>query len=194
MLLAIQGYTQILKPAKWTIDVSNKKAGFGEEVDLIFNVKIDRDWYLYSTDFDSTVGPMVTEFDFVADGSFELIGGIQPIGSKRKYDSLWEGEYTYFKKTAKFIQKIKIINEQPVIKGSYAYQVCTDVDGKCIPFDDEFDFSKFFLENVSNDNKIKSYAKSNPEDEEEGLLSSRGSNDPYSLLAFMIAAFLAGGI
>src|SRR5690606_8529805 len=27
------------------------------------------------------------------------------------------------------------------IKGTYGYQVCTDVDGRCIPFDDEFAFN-----------------------------------------------------
>jgi len=191
ILLASQGNSQILKPAKWTIDVSSSKANLGEEIDLIFNVKIDQDWYLYSTDFDSMVGPMVTEFEFAPDDSYQLIGTIQPIGSKRKYDSLWEGEYTYFEKTAQFVQTIKIIAEQPVIKGSYAYQVCTDVDGKCIPFDDVFDFSILFAKKASKNKGVKSGIDANPDDK-GGLLATRDSTDPYSLLTFMIAAFLAG--
>ena len=33
----------------------------------------------------------------------------------------------------------------PIIKGNWFYQVCTDIDGKCIPFDEEFDFSQLIL-------------------------------------------------
>ncbi len=187
LLILFHTHAQILKPAKWKYAVSNKEAKVGEQVDLVFNVKIQDDWYLYSSDFDPELGPMVTEFAFEQHDSYELVGGIKPIDAKRKYDSLWEGEYTYFKKTGQFIQSIKILKENPTIKGSYEYQVCTDVDGKCIPFDDEFDYSRFF---AKNDNKAsKEKTTDNPD---QDLLSSRASNDPYSLWGFMIAAFLAG--
>lgn len=193
VLVGTQGWTQILKPATWSIEVSNPSAQVGETVDLIFNVKIDEDWYLYSTDFDPDLGPMVTEFEFIPDSSYELIDSLAPIGAKKKYDELWEGEYTYFRHTAKFIQKIKILSQNPEIKGSYAYQVCTDVDGKCIPFDDEFDFGKLLS---SGGQKVEKSSDSTSDSKTEvvggGILKQRGVNDPYSLLAFMIAAFIAG--
>ncbi|MGL1885357.1 MAG: thioredoxin family protein [Reichenbachiella sp.] len=184
----VQGFAQVLKPASWSLDISVSSPKEGEIVDLIFNVKIDEDWYLYSTDFDPDLGPMITEFEFEPHASYELIDSIKPIGSKRKYDSLWEGEYTYFKKTAQFTQSIKLLSDAPTIKGVYAYQVCTDVDGKCIPFDDEFDFGQFF-------GAKKAQALATTESsiaKKKGVLTTKGNNDPYTLLTFMIAAFLAG--
>lgn len=197
IFLSAQSKAQILKPATWSIEVSNPTVQVGEEVDLIFNVKIDDDWYLYSTDFDPDLGPMVTEFEFIPHKSYEIVDSLAPIGAKKKYDELWEGEYTYFRHTAKFLLKVKILSEDPVIKGTYAYQVCTDVDGKCIPFDDEFSFGELL---GSNNTTIKTGTQEekkkieNPKNQEQkvGVLNQRGVNDPYSLWAFMIAAFLAG--
>ena len=202
ILLSVQSWGQILQPAKWSLEVSNPNVTVGEEVDLVFNVKIDDDWYLYSTDFDPDLGPMVTEFEFIPHPSYEIVDSLAPIGAKKKYDELWEGEYTYFRHTAKFLIKVKILSESPEIKGSYAYQVCTDVDGKCIPFDDEFSFGELIGPNaqgkteetsVNKENKIiESDQSEKSESKDNGLLNQRGVNDPYSLWAFMIAAFLAG--
>jgi thiol:disulfide interchange protein len=191
-LFFVHASAQILQPAKWKYEVSDRTAKVGEQVDLIFNVKIDDDWYLYSTDFDPDLGPMVTEFAFVPHESYELIDSINPVGSSRKYDELWEGEYTYFKKTAQFVQTIKILKANPTIKGEYSYQVCTDVDGKCIPFDDEFDYSKYFASKTTKSEDKKTTAQASSSINEDGLLNTRSSTDPYSLLAFMVAAFLAG--
>jgi thiol:disulfide interchange protein len=131
---------QILQPAKWSFDIEPSEVNIGEEVDLIFNVKIDRNWYLYSSDFDPELGPMVTEFSFVPHESYELVGDIKAVNPSKGYDDIFEGEYTYFKGTGQFRQSIKILTQQPVIRGDYGYQVCSDVDGKCIPFDDDFEF------------------------------------------------------
>ncbi len=140
-VLAITTQAQILKPATWSYSVSQKQVAVGEEVELIFNVHIDDEWYLYSSDFDPDLGPMVTEFTFVKDPSYVLVGKIVPVKPKKKYDDLWGGEYTYFTGTAQFRQKIKVLQPTLQVKGNYAYQVCTDVDGKCIPFDDDFSFT-----------------------------------------------------
>ncbi|SMD35360.1 thiol:disulfide interchange protein DsbD [Reichenbachiella faecimaris] len=198
ILLSVQSWAQILKPATWSIKVSNPTVQVGEEVDLIFNVKIDDNWYLYSTDFDPDLGPMVTEFEFIPHVSYAVVDSLAPIGAKKKYDELWEGEYTYFRHTAKFVQRVKILAKNPDIKGSYAYQVCTDVDGKCIPFDDEFDFGQLIGSNTEKtsttpskeENKVEQTTESVAK--EKGLLDQRDVSDPYSLWAFMIAAFLAG--
>jgi len=145
-LLALTAFftsqSQVLEPAKWSYEVSETNANVGDEIDLIFKVVIDRTWYLYSSDFDPECGPMVTTFEFEADASYELIGDIKPIGAKKKFDDIFECEYTYFRETAEFRQTVKILSHKLNITGGYEYQVCTDVDGKCIPFDDVFDFSQ----------------------------------------------------
>ncbi len=99
-LLAMAGQTfaQVLHPATWTYKMSLDTPKVGDEIDLIFEAYIDADWYLYSTDFDPELGPLITEFKFTPHESYELIGEIQAINPQRKYDSLWEGEITFFKK------------------------------------------------------------------------------------------------
>ncbi|PIB37260.1 disulfide bond formation protein DsbD [Reichenbachiella sp. 5M10] len=192
LLQSVQGLAQILKPAKWSLDISVSEPAIGQEVDLIFEVKIDDQWYLYSSDFDPDLGPMVTTFEFEPDMSYELVGELVPVNPQKKYDSLWEGEYTYFKKTAQFKQTIKVVEENPVVTGSYSYQVCTDVDGKCIPFEDDFDFAPLLGSKTIVEVATTTESKSPDSEVKEGLLSQRSSNDPYSLWGFMIAAFLAG--
>ena len=39
-----------------------------------------------------------------------------------------------------FRQKVRILSSNPLIKGTYEYQVCALVDGKCIPGDGAFEF------------------------------------------------------
>lgn len=177
--VASQSMAQVLKPASWTYSMSNETPAVGDEVDLVFEATIDKDWYLYSTDFDPDLGPLVTEFSFEAHPSYELIGGIQPINPQKKYDSLWEGDITFFKKKGKFIQKVKILQENPVFKGSYFYQVCTDVDGKCIPFDEEFNFADPPKAEETKLTESKSTAEELPLEEQ-------------SLFWFMVLAFMTG--
>lgn len=171
ILICLTTFGQILKPISWEVKLSDNSPEVGSEIEIQFSAKIEKDWYLYSSDFDPDLGPMVTEFEFDKNDSFELIGGIEPINPKKKYDSLWEGEYTYFKVKGLFIQKVKILKKDFKISGNYFYQVCSDVDGKCIPFEDEFS-----LTSGTSDLKKKTEL-----DHQDG-----------SLWTILITAFLAG--
>lgn len=174
---------QVLIPAKWQNRIAPSNPGMGEAAEVIFKAKIDQDWYLYSSDFDPDLGPMVTEFQFEENDTYELVGGIVPQNPSKKYDSIWEGEYTYFKKEGSFIQQVKILKDDFVIKGIYIYQVCSDVDGKCIPFEEEFEFTGASTAKGSAETKNGSTGN---------ILLQRDNTDPYSLLSFMVIAFLAG--
>ena len=189
---------QILEPAEWSYFLSSETISEGE-TELIFRVEIDDDWYLYSSDFDPDCGPLVTTFEFEPHDSYELVGEIRPINPSEKYDEIFECDYTYFKKTAEFRQTILIKDEDPVIKGFYEYQVCSDIDGRCIPFDDEFTLASFTGETTpSTEPQEKEITGTEEADTDmdpvtaSSDLGSRDPNDPYSLLAFMIVAFLAG--
>lgn len=245
VLSPLEHQAQILQPAKWKTDVSGKTVNIGDEIDLIFLVDIQKEWYLYSTDFDPDLGPMVTEFNFKPNSSYVLVGDIKPINPKKKYDDLWEGEYTYFEDKAEFRQTIKVLSKNLLIEGDYAYQVCTDIDGKCIPFDDEFKFSGFTVneapslqkvekgkesteearpaadnttvDNAATDNVTNAVAQEQTSDQsaqsdsaslapitidksaspkvaekDKSALAERSTHDPYSLLGFMVVAFLGG--
>ena len=174
--LPLFGFSQILKPISWTIELSNENPATGEEVEIRFNSIIDDTWYLYSSDFDPDLGPMVTEFFFEENDSYERIGEIVPVNPKMKFDSLWMGEYTYFSGKGQFIQKIKILKEDFSINGNYTYQVCSDIDGKCIPFDDDFN--------------LGSVAEQPTATQIESISSSNDSNK--GLFSILITAFLAG--
>lgn len=201
---------QILHPAQWQHLFSDESVTIGEEVDLIFSVSIDDHWYLYSSDFDPELGPMVTEFHFEADPSYELVGEIKPINPKEAYDDIFEGNYTYFRNKGEFRQTVKVLDGKLKISGNYGYQVCTDVDGKCIPFDEEFTFKGLTVVSQSgsiiqgSDSPPESPVKSNQDRsvlptkdkdlkiQKSSALTGKTPNSPYSLLTFMIATFFAG--
>ncbi len=176
---------QVIKPISWEVSLSQESPKVGDTINVVFDAQIDADWYLYSSDFDPNLGPMVTRFQFEDQQSFDRLGETAPLDAKRKYDSLWEGEYTYFVGHARFVQEIVIKNENYQISGSYSYQVCTDVDGKCIPFEDDFEL-------VSNSEKGTSKLFTDKKKDDEGLLKEQLSTDPYTIFSFMIVAFLAG--
>tara|TARA_R110002050_G_scaffold192314_7_gene327274 strand:- start:108 stop:614 length:507 start_codon:yes stop_codon:yes gene_type:complete len=131
---------QILKPAKWTTSVSKEKVKKGDVVELIFKIKLDDTWHLYGTVQDYDMGPKKAEFEFEPNDSYQRIGAIRTVGIKTKYDDVFEVNVNYFEKTAEFRQKVKILKSKAVIEGTYNYQVCTTVDGKCILGDDDFEF------------------------------------------------------
>ncbi|MCC5944417.1 MAG: thioredoxin family protein [Bernardetiaceae bacterium] len=134
---------QIQTPAKWkSYHKPNADIAVGSIVTLYFEATIDKDWYLYSSDFDPDLGPMVTTFAFEESDSYQRIGNIEPQNPKKKYDDLWGGEYTYFVGTGVFTQKIKILKPNPIVKAqaNVDYQVCTDKTGQCIPLEEDFSF------------------------------------------------------
>jgi len=143
LLGSFSAQAQILKPVKWAQDVSQREVKVGDEVELIFKATIDKDWYLYSTDFSKDLGPKVTEFIFEKHKSYALVGDVIPMKPKKKYDDLWGGEYTYFVGTGEFRQKVKILATDVKILVTADYQSCTEIDGRCIPLEEEFEFTDF---------------------------------------------------
>jgi len=190
-------FAQVIKPISWESSILEENLAIGDTATLSFRAEIDKNWYLYSSDFDPDLGPMVTEFEFTEDESYQLIDSLIPVNPSEGYDEIWEGDYTYFKGKGEFQQKV-IIKEIPFkIETSNSYQVCSDVDGKCIPFNDDFSFgekTKSAAGSPDIDQKEKaSKDKSEKGGKKKGFdLQQKNSTDPYSLLGFMVVAFLAG--
>ena len=133
---------QILNPAKWTYEISAKEAKTGDEVELIFKATIDKDWYLYSSEFPCEDGPIKTSFNLVPHASFQLVGNVVPVNPVDKYDDIFECDVKIFKKTGEFRQKIKILSADLNLIGESDYQVCTETTGQCVPGGEDFSFSK----------------------------------------------------
>lgn len=194
IILAIAGHaaiSQVIKPISWTYGLSKENPQPGDTLSLIFKATIDKNWYLYSSDFDPDLGPLVAELTLNEDPSFQVVDSLRPIGAKRKYDDLWEGEYTYFREHAEFRQTIKVISQPVNLTGSFFYQVCTDVDGKCINFDDEFAYADFGG-SAPAPQKTGATTSGGSTQSSGGLLNQRDTNDAYAIWAFMVLAFLAG--
>ncbi|MFG6686749.1 protein-disulfide reductase DsbD domain-containing protein [Mariniflexile sp. HNIBRBA6329] len=131
---------QILTPAQWNIGLSKKVVHQGETVELIFSIRLEKNWHLYSNIQDYTLGPLPTTFNFDPHTSFKLLESVVPIGSQKEFDPVFEVYVNYFENTAEFRQKVKILSKNPLIKGFYEYQMCNIMDGKCIMQADDFKF------------------------------------------------------
>jgi Disulphide bond corrector protein DsbC len=130
----------ILKPVKWTFTSTPSKVTVGQTVDLVFTGKIEKDWYIYSSEL-KVVGPNPTELDLVSNGTYQKVDKLIALNPKEKYDKIWEGTIHYFVKEAKFIQKVKILKAGATIEGKINSYTCTLKDGSCIPNKDKFSFN-----------------------------------------------------
>lgn len=126
--------------AHWTYTFSKPEVKKGETVDLVFTATIDKDWYMYSSDFDPDLGPMLTTFTFEKNKTFEVVGKLKPQNPKTKFEEVWQGNVRYFEGKGVFRQTVKILADNPVIKGASEYQTCSHVSGLCIPGGEDFEF------------------------------------------------------
>jgi thiol:disulfide interchange protein DsbD len=205
------GFTQIISPPKWNIQIEGKDLKVGDEVKIIFKAQIPKDWYIYSNDFDPDLGPMLTELSLSKSEGLELVGGLKAINPRKKYDEIWEGDVTYFIGTGTFEQGIKITAENINVIGSIDYQMCTDVTGQCIPFEEDFTLKASAKPSgataLTQDAEIeKSDEQSTGEKiqaadseaipsgvtEERSYIDLNDDEGQGGLLGFMFIAFLAG--
>jgi thiol:disulfide interchange protein len=207
ILLPLLASAQVLNPVKWTYETSAKKAKVGDEIELIFKATIDKDWYLYSSEFPCEDGPIKTTFTLQPHPSFSLIGGIVAVNAQDKYDDIFECDVKIFKKTGEFRQKIKILGSNLVLKGESDYQVCTEITGQCVPGGEDFAFTTI--------NVTGAAAKEEPKTEEATVsVPLAGNANPFanepvkgpvldpsivkveaqekSLIGFFLISFLAG--
>jgi thiol:disulfide interchange protein len=140
LLISFSSTAQILTPTKWSWKLSSTTLKVGDEVDIIFTVTIDKDWYVYANDFDPDCGPMHTTVTLNTDASFRTIGTLKANNPTAKHDDIFDCDVKIFKKTGEFRQRIKVLASPLKLSGVYDGQVCTEVEGKCIPFDGEFTF------------------------------------------------------
>jgi thiol:disulfide interchange protein len=132
-------HAQIVKPATWTVEASSSSVKSGDVVELIFRATIDKKWYMYATDFPDC-GPIPASVEFENMNGFELAGALQSINPKDKHDKIFDCDLKIFLGTAEFRQKIKVLRGPLTVKATMSGQVCTEIDGSCIPFDEDVTF------------------------------------------------------
>lgn len=153
---------QIISPPQWKVSLSPEKPNAGEKATLIFETKIPASWYVYGTDFDPDLGPLLTTLVLEDSESFELQGSLREINAKTKYDEVWEGDITYFLNEGRFEQEV-IIKKSGTFTGVIEYQMCTDLTGQCINYEEDIEFSFSANEEAA---KIETPAEATAKNEE----------------------------
>lgn len=202
---------QLQKKPIWELKTSKQEVKIGDELELIFTSKIQKDWYMYSSDFSESVGPVVARFDFEKHPSYQLIGKIKPVGNHKYFDEVFEGEVSTFKDKAEFRQKVKILKANPIIKVALEFQECSQITGMCVLFDDELQFKNIKVIDNSNNQKTETTSplpidttqsisiENKPDTNLKAAVISSDStiikaksvsgSDQESLLAFLLFAF-----
>lgn len=164
-IMTIPAIAQKITPAKWSWSIKPANPKVGEQADVIFKVAIEKDWYLYSSDFDKDLGPTVTTVTFKPGAGYQTVGELKAINPHSKNDTeIWNGTYTYFTDQAEFRQKIKITASDYLIEGSYDSQSCSNVSGLCVPIKGPFSLKGKAEMVAFADTPVSAEAKSTPVD------------------------------
>ena len=128
LFLTFMGTAQIVEPVKWSSSVVKVS---DTEVDLIISASIENNWHLYSQ-FTPDGGALPLVFTFKNQkGNYQLIGKTKEGKYKKSFNEIFEIEEYYFQNSAKFIQRIKILNPKlKTISLLADGQAC--IDGKCV--------------------------------------------------------------
>lgn len=134
----VQSFGQLVSPPKWTIQLAEKDLKVGQEAEIVLKASIPMNWYIYSNDFDENAGPVLTTLSLEGSKGISVKEKLSPINPKKKFDKVWEADITYFSGIGEFRQKITITEPNVEIKGVVEYQMCSDVTGQCILYEEDF--------------------------------------------------------
>lgn len=128
ILVTFFGTAQIVEPVKWSSSVVKVS---DLEMDLIIAANIENNWHLYSQ-FTPKGGALPLVFTFKNQkGNYQLIGKTKEGKYKKSFNEIFEIDEYYFQNTAKFTQRIKILNSKlKTVDVSVDGQAC--IDGKCV--------------------------------------------------------------
>lgn len=210
-LLPFLSLAQIQQKPTWELKTSKSEVKVGEEIELIMTSKIQKDWYMYSSDFSDAVGPTVARFEFTKDPSYKLVGNIKPVGSHKHFDETFEGEVSTFVGKAEFRQKVKILQPNPKIKVFVEFQECSQITGMCVLFEDDLVFKNIKVVGEPNaptqekpavappsvDTSKTTTTASDTQQQVATTIAPSSENDvtggdQKSLIGFLIFAFLGG--
>ncbi|MDN3203985.1 protein-disulfide reductase DsbD family protein [Algoriphagus sediminis] len=203
---------QIIDPPNWNFSISPENYSVGEEVALVVEADIPLGWYIYANDFSPEAGPILTQLELSPSPDFTPIGELESIDSKEKYEEVWEANVTYFLEKGRFEQKLKLEAASGIISGVVIYQMCSDLTGQCINYEEDLELSftanpaseSTFESSTGNSvdsvsepifNTIPPASETSEVEKTEGAVESiilDTNQEGESLWGFMILAFLAG--
>ena len=135
LLISPWAQAQLVKPPVWNVRLEGKDLTVGKQATVVLEAQIPMGWYVYSNDFDKSLGPLLTEFVPGSSTDFAVAGKLQAIQPKKKYDEVWKGDVTFFMGKGRFEQPVKLLKTAGKITGSLEYQMCSDLTGQCINYE-----------------------------------------------------------
>jgi thiol:disulfide interchange protein DsbD len=199
---------QVLEPAKMQTSASTNQTKVGDEIDLIFTATIDNGWYLYSLGFDAECGPIPMSVMLESNNTFEIVGNLRAINDKTKHDEIFDCDVRIFENKGEFRQKIRILSANPVIKGTYEGQVCSEKEGKCVLSDGDIEVTGLKVSggtasiapSTTQTDTAKTTSQSPKEGKQtfngpvldESILEGEPTLNQESFLGYLIFAFLLG--
>ena len=217
LFITLTSFAQLVSPPKWNIQLANKDLKVGEEAEIVLKASIPMNWYVYSNDFDENAGPVLTTLSLNGSKGISVNENLKPINPKKKFDPIWEADITYFSGSGEFRQKINITESNVEIKGTVEYQMCSDVTGQCILYEEDFTIKataeadvatsetpvETKIENQTQEevkpdssaSEVETVQKSVTEsisDQERTFVDLDPDGENGGLLGFMFVAFLAG--
>jgi len=139
LLISFFAQAQVVKPPKWTFSLEPKILQAGESATLVMEAQIPIGWYVYSNDFDLSPGPLIAKFKSDNSDDFAESGKLKGINAKKKYEDIWQGDVTYFMGKGRFEQPLTIKSTSGTILATLEYQMCSDVSGQCINYEEDIE-------------------------------------------------------
>ncbi|MEZ0538298.1 protein-disulfide reductase DsbD family protein [Fibrella arboris] len=134
------GQNNITKPTTFAYSVSPTKAKVGDVVEIRITARSKEGWHMYAakTNPKLEMGPQATTVTLEKNKTFQPVGELGSIGYETKFDDVWEGDTYIMPNPAVFTQKVKLLSNKPVLKGTIEGQTCSTV---CVQVSDDFDVS-----------------------------------------------------
>jgi thiol:disulfide interchange protein len=161
LIISFCGIAQVTQHAHWIVEVSKQQASIGEEIELTFNGTVDNNWYMYANNFEDC-GPIQTsvEFEDLKNQNFKRAGVLLAIDPTDKHDTSFDCDVKIFKKHGVFKLKVVVTGSPLVIKGTIAGQTCSDLEGTCVQFSQDFSFDQIKVSGKLNTESKKQKAES----------------------------------
>lgn len=183
---------------KWSYSSNHKEDGV---VEIIFKGKIDKEWYIYSSEAINN-GPMPTSFNPESTSGFKTLSPLKDfVKPKEKFDEGFGLDIKYFSGEAQFVYTIKReLEEQFTLKGELSFQSCSG--DQCIVNDVDIEViipaaTKSEVEKKSDESATTAVEEETKEEEVVPVATTTEDSDKddgenRGLLGFLLIALAAG--
>ncbi len=128
LLLSIQLRAQSFNPVSWDIELSCDNFLIGDEIEIIFKIKIKEGWSLCFSESDLDYKKLESGICIFDSPSFQIVDDIIYFGETTKKEIRKNNCITCFKKNITFKQNIKIVATPMQLTGILSYIVFSGND------------------------------------------------------------------